>query len=396
MCIRDSLLVDRGCEVRKVEIDPCHRWTVSGGTDRFLALVEQSPDLPMALPAWIDLVFRSGARQSLGEPMGPPDRAAALASLDGLARAMVGRDAPAELLVALRDLPSGDAALAQLAIGPAVPSPSLTLLLPLDPDPAIVRCRLGLLAQEPGAARLELLHLADARTPVDAARSLLEGLHAVHGLSGTLLHARNEAGMSAGAALASAMAVARAPFLIRIGEGVLPEHRGWAAKLRRFLACRPATRAVGLPVIAADDTLIHGGGTLELGEHGRPRLALKDQGLPLTMCRTRTRQTEILPDGCLAVRRADLPLLTAGLDRFHTAEGAMIALVRAAAMLGQTWTLGHPVVVRVSPRAMLSPAAALLRQADLATALDLAIRPEQATVAHPPWVVEPDERSRAA
>ena len=150
-----------------------------------------------------------------------------------------------------------------------------------------------------------------------------------------------------------------------MGDGILPEEVGWVRRLSQFLKDRIEASAVGLPILAADDTIAHAGGELATDEFGHARLKLHGHGLPRGMIRGVTRSSGLLPDGCLAFRRSDVPLLTADLGRFHTAEGAMTALSIRAAAHGGAWTLTPPAMVRVAARGERSPIESLLRQADL-------------------------------
>lgn len=251
--------------------------------------------------------FRSSARIEVAEGpcLLPPDEARE-AILGALPVGPVSPEAIAACIQpALESLqsapPMGSPEI--IDIGAPVEAPSASIIIPLASDLDIVRCRIGMLATDRAVAGAEIIHVADRAQHRAGVERLLRALGAAYGVRTRLVIAPERC--DSGIAINAAVQASRAPLLVLLGRGALPQGSGWLAGLADFLAAHPRCGVVTPRLVFEDHSLAASGADFRADAGGAWDVRRLYQGFPCDFpSASHDAPVGAAPAGCLVLRRS--------------------------------------------------------------------------------------------
>jgi GT2 family glycosyltransferase len=152
-------------------------------------------------------------------------------------------------------------------IGTPVPSPSISLVIPIYRNVHYLRHQLGALARDPTLREAEVIYVLDSPEQRENLEHMLRGYHGIHRMPVTLVVQPSNYGY--GSACNAGAAEARAPVLLLLNSDVVPAGRGWVLPLLESLAAAPGLAAIGPKLLFANGSVQHAGlyfEQLEMGE----------------------------------------------------------------------------------------------------------------------------------
>lgn len=162
-------------------------------------------------------------------------------------------------------------------IGARAVRPAVSVIIPLYRNLGFMRFQVAAFAADAECRRAELIYVRDSPEQRAEAESLLRGLHAMHGLSFTLLVMDRNRGYAAANNAAAAHAVA--PLLLLLNSDVVPAAPGWLGALRAAVA--PAgVGAAGPRLLFDDGSIQHAGLYFQRGDDGTWYNAHYHKGMP--------------------------------------------------------------------------------------------------------------------
>jgi GT2 family glycosyltransferase len=144
----------------------------------------------------------------------------------------------------------------RIQIGALSSDPAVSIIVPLYRNLSFLRFQVAALARDPECRAAELIVVLDSPEQRREAEHLLRGLHAMHGLSLTLLVMPRNLGYAA--ANNAGAAYARAPALLLLNSDVVPARPLWLGKLTAALA-QTGVGAVGPKLLFDDESIQHAG-----------------------------------------------------------------------------------------------------------------------------------------
>lgn len=344
-----DLLLERAADRRPVVAGEFVRLPAERvGAQIFLAWVPSDEPGAAEGPACLKLRLRSGRIVDLGEgPIPAPAGRVRDLILTAVPEALLSETVVDRCLApAVRAVHEAGLATAPVptvtAYGAPPRAPKVSIVVPLEDDPEILRTRTALFALDPGLRGYDIVYAARRSPRSEALEGFVAGLQATYGPSFRLLVLPEDATQPA--LVNAAVRIARAPQLVLLAEGAVPEAPDWSARLldeQRRLGSRAA-------VIGA--RLVHEDGSLAAPLS--PRLAGLAGDDP---CRSRpgfpagwpaaaeARPIPFLTAGCIATARRWFERL-GGLDEGH------LTLAAALADFGlKTWQAGRRVISLPSP-----------------------------------------------
>lgn len=144
----------------------------------------------------------------------------------------------------------------RIQIGALPVDPNVSIIVPLYRNLSFLRFQFAALARDPECRAAELIFVLDSPEQAGEAEHLLRGLHAMHGLSLTLLVMPRNLGYAA--ANNAGAACARAPTLLLLNSDVVPARPLWLGKLTAALAL-PGVGVVGPKLLFDDESIQHAG-----------------------------------------------------------------------------------------------------------------------------------------
>lgn len=262
----------------------------SGAPDRpepewqFAAFIANREPTPAAAPCRLALRMRSGTRLAFAEGPSP----------------VGGREARDIVLRTVLPTHATETALAE-CIEPAVRAfeeeisrmpiendvidirgfaarPAASLVILLSERTSILRCRAGLFATDPAMADIEVIYVAADPRAWWRMEAPLRDLLASYALGARVVFPSRPC--SLGEALNAGASIARTPLIAFLGAGVVPEERGWIAKLTAALGSKRQRGLVGGRILFEDSSLGHAGADLSLNERGSWAVQRRYAGFP--------------------------------------------------------------------------------------------------------------------
>ena len=164
-----------------------------------------------------------------------------------------------------------------VCIGPAPRRRAVSVIVPLYRNLGFIRFQAAAFAADAECRAAELLYVLDSPDQAAEVEHLLRGLHALHGLSFTLVVMERNTGYAA--ANNAAAAVARGAVLLLLNSDVVPARPGWLGPMRTALAA-PGVGAVGPKLLFDDDSIQHAGLFFERDADGTWFNAHYHKGMP--------------------------------------------------------------------------------------------------------------------
>jgi GT2 family glycosyltransferase len=158
---------------------------------------------------------------------------------------------------------AGRGAPALVRFGERVPSPAVSLVVPLYRNLRFLRHQMAALARDPALREAELIYVLDSPEQREEVEHLLRGLHGIYRLPLKLVVQAANYGYSS--ACNSGAAEARAPVLLLLNSDVVPAGRSWLQPLLGTLARQKRVAAVGPKLLFEDGSLQHAGLFFEVG-----------------------------------------------------------------------------------------------------------------------------------
>lgn len=354
----DALCIEQEGGERAIACDALARFRPEvgkgggGGRDGFAVFLDRRDGSAAGTPVRLSLRLHSGARLPLAS--GPMVLSAA-AACDLILAALPDHGPHAEVPSAveqaiaalLREQCAAARGFSVLDLGPVPAHPAASVVMPFDPDPSLLRCRMGLFAVDPTLAGAELVHVAERPEHAETAERLIGDLHAAYGLAGRLIVGEHPA--PAGVVLNQLADVVRGSFVCFLGARAMPESRGWLAKLIRAARARPQTGIVGATSLFPDHSLLSTGRVIGTDSEGRwslrPLLAGFPRDYPPAAAPTRVAAVE--PNGLL-LRCSLLRELGGFAEDCLLSETAYSDLCLKVRARGQeVWRLPDPAVFRL-------------------------------------------------
>lgn len=352
----DRLGVTRSVRVEKLarfqsprEMQPAPAEVARSG---FAAFIAEPDDAAGRAPVRLSLSLRSGSCLELGE--GPalltPEQAceALLATVpqQGADAALLACIEPA-LRALLRRRSAQTPAVELKEIGCVPSRPLVSVLMPFARDTEVLRCRLGIFAEDADIRQAECIYLVEREEDWAAAEAILGDLHDGYGVGARLLLSGH--GASAGAVIAAASTGARGDYIAFLGRSAVPENGGWLGKLTGFLKARPQRGIVGAQALHPDHSLVSAGAAIALDAQGSWRLRPLLAGFPrdYAPASVASRVNALAPD-CFVLSRALLHELRGYTGDYLTEASAVAELCLQAAARGrECWRLPEPAVFRL-------------------------------------------------
>lgn len=197
-------------------------------------------------------------------------------------------------------------------IGTPVETPTTSIIIPMSPDLDIVRCRIGMLATDPSLSRAEIIHIADRAQRRAGVEPLLRALGTAYGVPTRLVIVPER--VDSGSAVNAAVQASRAPMLVLLGRGALPQGSGWLARLADFLLAHPRCGIVTPRLVFEDHSLTAAGAEFGADVGGAWDVRRLYQGFPCDFpSASHDAPVGAASAGCLVMRRS-LFDLTGGFD----------------------------------------------------------------------------------
>ncbi len=221
-------------------------------------------------------------------------------------------------------------------IGAPVETPSSSIIIPLSSDLDIVRCRIGMLATDPALAGVEIIHVADRAQHRAGVERLLRAFGTAYGVASRLVIVPDCS--DSGSAINAAVQTSRAPLLVLLGRGALPERSGWLVRLAGFLEAHPRCGIVTPRLVFEDHSLAAAGAEFATDFGGTWDVRRLYQGFPCDFSgASHSAPVGAASAGCLVVRRS-LFDLAGGFD-----TGYLGALRRSADFSAKVRSLGFEI-----------------------------------------------------
>jgi GT2 family glycosyltransferase len=144
-----------------------------------------------------------------------------------------------------------------IRIGTPVPSPAISLVVPVYRNVYYLRHQLTALARDPTLREAELIYVLDSPEQREELEHMLRGYHGINRMPVTLVV--QPANYGYGSACNAGAAEARAPVLLLLNSDVVPAGRGWVVPLLESLATAPWLAAAGPKLLFANGSLQHAG-----------------------------------------------------------------------------------------------------------------------------------------
>lgn len=144
----------------------------------------------------------------------------------------------------------------RIQIGVRSLTPSVSIVVPLYRNLSFLRFQVAALARDPECRAAELIYVLDSPEQRREAEHLLRGLHAMHGMSFTLLVMPRNLGYAA--ANNAGAADARAPAMLLLNSDVVPARPFWLGKMTAALS-QTGVGAVGPKLLFDDESVQHAG-----------------------------------------------------------------------------------------------------------------------------------------
>ncbi|MFO1152313.1 MAG: hypothetical protein U1E42_01430 [Rhodospirillales bacterium] len=264
------------------QTDPVFSQTVTpGDSDHGFMVFAPVPESPRAREAfYLEIAFKDGAAAFMPIVFeeGAAERQLALifgvvdsthVEIDRLIRSHIGPIASA--LAAARPRPA--AAFTRIPFGTSLPSPSVSVIVPVRGDPADMEVLLACFSRDPDFANAELIFIVHKASAASAG-ALLCRRGVFYGLAGELLV--HDDPLDRAAQLDLGMLAAEAPCILWMTPSVLPRASGWLGRMIDMLAALPA-KATLSPTLIYEDFSIRYAGDGE--EHAGAFAAAKGTGL---------------------------------------------------------------------------------------------------------------------
>ncbi len=161
-------------------------------------------------------------------------------AFEGLAVAVAAPALARAIPAAMRARPVRRRRVKEFSAMPA--APRLALLISAGEAPEHLHAVLARLAMEPGGRKVEVVVVHGDGPATEMVRQTVETLSLVHRIGLRLVSVAGEAFMSE--RLRAALAETRAPAVLALGPGCVPDGAGWLARWRRRITSGPAPRVV--------------------------------------------------------------------------------------------------------------------------------------------------------
>lgn len=323
-----------------------------GGRDGFAVFLDRRDGSAAGAPVRLSLRLHSGARIPFATgPVVLPAAAACeliLAALpDHGPHAEVPGAVGQAIAALLREQCAAARGFSVLDLGPVPAHPAASVVMPFDPDPSLLRCRMGLFALDRALAGTELVHVAERPEHAGTAERLIGDLHAAYGLAGRLIVSAHPA--PAGVVLNQLADVVRGRFVCFLGARTMPESPGWLGRLIRAAMARPQAGIVGAASLFPDHSLLSAGRVIGTDSDDRWSLRALLAGFPrdYAPAAAPSRVAAVEPDGLL-LRSSLLRELGGFAEDCLLAETAWSDLCLKARARGlEVWRLPDPAVFRL-------------------------------------------------
>ena len=246
-------------------------------------------------------------------------------------------------------------------IGALPAEPVASLIVPLTAEADLVRCRMGLLANDPALKQVEIIHVLDRAQRHAGGEGLLRAMHTMYGMPTRLVIVDDNP--ESGAALNRAAKTARGPILALIGADVVPEQTGWFDDLAAFLDAHPRCGMAGPRLIREDGSLTSAGFEFTVDIEGRWHAKPMLQGFPCDFAAaTAAAPVAALGSGCAVLRRSLFELIGGFAEDYFEPQSQSADLSARVASHGfEIWRTATPALLDL---ALPSAGSAMARELD--------------------------------
>jgi GT2 family glycosyltransferase len=154
----------------------------------------------------------------------------------------------------------------EVQLGPPVPAPMLSIIVPLYGRIDLVEHQLAQFAADSTWARCDLIYVLDSPADWERLAWRTEALARLYGLSLRLLRLNANGGYAAANNLAATRA--RADMLLFLNSDVLPSAPGWIERMLATYRSRPRIGALGPKLLFEDNSIQHAGESFQSAGDG--------------------------------------------------------------------------------------------------------------------------------
>jgi GT2 family glycosyltransferase len=154
----------------------------------------------------------------------------------------------------------------EVQLGPPVPAPMLSIIVPLYGRIDLIEHQLAQFAADSTWARCDLIYVLDSPADWERLAWRTEALARLYGLSLRLLRLNANGGYAAANNLAAIRA--RADMLLFLNSDVLPSAPGWIERMLATYRSRPRIGALGPKLLFEDNSIQHAGESFQSAGDG--------------------------------------------------------------------------------------------------------------------------------